>query len=149
MPEGNNQSQETASELPDVSSELPSWRWWTARVLSVNQRLLARSAASLRSALQTVMPQVPMLAISMHALSHAASPATHLMFHTHTVQIKSSCQRPRITFLSLTSLAVFDMAAQHNVYAIWVCQPVWLQRSGGLLRLCILQQCTGPSCSMW
>ena len=74
LPEGNNQSQETASKLPDVSSELPSWRWWTARVLSVNQRLLARSAASLRSALQTVMPQVPMLAISMHALSHAASP---------------------------------------------------------------------------
>lgn len=71
---GNNQSQETASELPDVSSELPSWRWWTARVLSVNQRLLARSAASLRSALQTVMPQVHMHAISMHALPHAASP---------------------------------------------------------------------------
>ncbi|KAL3155216.1 hypothetical protein ABBQ32_013155 [Trebouxia sp. C0010 RCD-2024] len=39
-------------------SELPSWSWWTARVLLMNQRLLAGSAASLRSALTMLMPQV-------------------------------------------------------------------------------------------
>ena len=39
-------------------SELPTWSWWTVRVLLMNQRLLARSAASLRSALTLLMPQV-------------------------------------------------------------------------------------------
>lgn len=47
-----------AAELPDLAVQLPSWKWWAARLLAVNQRLLTRSAASLRSALQTLMPQV-------------------------------------------------------------------------------------------
>ena len=49
----------TSSEAwQEALSELPSWSWWTARVLLMNQRLLARSAASLRSALTTLMPKV-------------------------------------------------------------------------------------------
>ena len=69
LSEGNSQPQEAAGKLPELASELPSWRWWAARVLSVNQRLLARSAASLRSALQALMPQVGALEIIMHGLS--------------------------------------------------------------------------------
>ena len=45
-------------QVSEVLTELPSWSWWTARVLLTNQRLLARSAASLRSALSMLMPQV-------------------------------------------------------------------------------------------
>lgn len=44
--------------VSEVMTELPSWSWWTARVLLMNQRLLARSSASLRSALAMLMPQV-------------------------------------------------------------------------------------------
>ena len=64
-----------ADSLPDVLRELPSWGWWTARLLAVNQRLLARSAASLRSALQVLMSQVsqcsPMPAALLGSALHA------------------------------------------------------------------------------
>lgn len=45
-------------QVSDVLTDLPSWSWWTARVLLTNQRLLNRSAATLRSALSMLMPQV-------------------------------------------------------------------------------------------
>ena len=45
-------------QVSEVLTDLPSWSWWTARVLLTNQRLLNRSAASLRSALSMLMPQV-------------------------------------------------------------------------------------------
>lgn len=44
--------------VSEVLTDLPSWSWWTARVLLTNQRLLNRSAATLRSALSMLMPQV-------------------------------------------------------------------------------------------
>ena len=45
-------------QVSEVLTDLPSWSWWTARVLLTNQRLLNRSAATLRSALSMLMPQV-------------------------------------------------------------------------------------------
>lgn len=45
-------------QVSEVLTDLPSWSWWTARVLLTNQRLLNSSAASLRSALSMLMPQV-------------------------------------------------------------------------------------------
>ena len=45
-------------QVSGVLTDLPSWSWWTARVLLTNQRLLNRSAATLRSALSMLMPQV-------------------------------------------------------------------------------------------
>ena len=45
-------------QVSEVLTNLPSWSWWTARVLLTNQRLLNRSAATLRSALSMLMPQV-------------------------------------------------------------------------------------------
>ncbi|DBB11777.1 hypothetical protein WJX82_011005 [Trebouxia sp. C0006] len=45
-------------QVSEVLTDLPSWSWWTARVLLINQRLLNRSAATLRSALSMLMPQV-------------------------------------------------------------------------------------------
>ncbi len=45
-------------QASEVLTDLPSWSWWTARVLLTNQRLLTRSAATLRSALSMLLPQV-------------------------------------------------------------------------------------------
>ena len=45
-------------QVSKVLTDLLSWSWWTARVLLTNQRLLNRSAATLRSALSMLMPQV-------------------------------------------------------------------------------------------
>ncbi len=44
--------------MSEVLTDLPSWSWWAARVLLTNQRLINRSAATLRSALSMLMPQV-------------------------------------------------------------------------------------------
>ena len=55
---GEEEEQLDGGQMSGVSAELPSWNWWTARVLLTNQRLLARSAATLRSALSMLMPQV-------------------------------------------------------------------------------------------
>jgi len=43
-------------QASEVLTDLPSWSWWTARVLLTNQRLLTRSAATLRSALSMLLP---------------------------------------------------------------------------------------------
>ncbi|KAK9803991.1 hypothetical protein WJX72_011120 [[Myrmecia] bisecta] len=89
---------DASTDAGDGLAELvPSWRWWLVRALTLQQRLLADRAASIRAALQQHVPKV----LAHYASSASAGPedaslaaaahleaalAEHLYGHTATAQ---------------------------------------------------------------
>jgi hypothetical protein len=65
-------------DLAAVVAAHPSWRWWAARALLTQQRLLSGRAADIHAHLERLLPQAP-------------PPPTHTHIHTHPPNILTQC----------------------------------------------------------